>query len=75
VSYWGEKSSATTAWTAPQGQTVRSTQAGTGSGRITSLLTDGGAQVPAGVRDGVTATADSASVRATMWSLVLAPAG
>ncbi|WP_197287324.1 hypothetical protein, partial [Planomonospora sphaerica] len=75
VSYWGEKSSATTAWTAPQGQTVRSTQAGTGSGRITSLLTDGGGPVPAGTSPGVTATADAASLRATMWSLVLAPAG
>ncbi|WP_196466444.1 PKD domain-containing protein [Planomonospora sp. ID91781] len=75
VSYWGEKSSATTAWTAPEGQTVRSTQAGTGSGRITSLLTDGGGPVPAGTSPGVTATADAASLRATMWSLVLAPAG
>ncbi|WP_196450230.1 PKD domain-containing protein [Planomonospora sp. ID82291] len=75
VSYWGEKSSATTAWTAPAEETVRSTQAGTGSGRITSLLTDGGAQAPAGTRPGVTATADAASLRATMWSLVLAPAG
>ncbi|WP_344867134.1 PKD domain-containing protein, partial [Planomonospora alba] len=75
VSYWGEKSSATTGWTAPAGETVRSTQAGTGNGRITSLLTDSGGPVAAGTRAGVTATADAASLRATMWSLVLAPAG
>jgi PKD repeat protein len=71
VSYWGEKSSATTAWTPPAGETVRSTLAGAGAGRVTSLLTDGNAPVEAGQRGGLTATADSASLRATMWSLVL----
>jgi hypothetical protein len=41
LSYWTDKSSSTTAWTAPAGQTVRGTTIGTGTGRVTSLLTDG----------------------------------
>ena len=48
VSYWADKSSSTTAWTAPAGQTVRNTSIGTLSGRVTSLLTDGGAPATPG---------------------------
>jgi PKD repeat protein len=73
VSYWAEKSSATTALAPPGGETVRSAQSGTGNGRITTLLTDSGGPVPTGARAGLTATADAASLRATMWSLVIAP--
>ncbi len=71
LSYWADKSSATTTWTAPAGQTQRSLSVGTSSGRITSLLTDTNAVVPTGARSGLTATADSASAKATMWTLVL----
>ena len=71
VSYWADKSSATTTWTAPGGQTQRSLSVGTSSGRITSLLTDTNAVVPTGARSGLTATADSASAKATMWTIVL----
>ena len=41
------------------------------AGRITSLLTDTNAVVPTGARAGITATADSASAKATMWTIVL----
>jgi PKD repeat protein len=71
LSYWADKSSATTTWTAPGGQTQRSLSVGTSSGRITSLLTDTNAVVPTGARSGLTATADSASAKATMWTVVL----
>ena len=44
LTYWGCKSSTVTKWTVPSGQTIRSTAYGTGGGRITSILTDAGAQ-------------------------------
>jgi PKD repeat protein len=72
VSYWADRSSATAAWTPPAGETDRGQTAGTGGGHIASLLTDSGTAVPVGPRAGRTATADSASSRATMFSVVLA---
>src|SRR6202007_690308 len=71
VSYWADKSSATTTWATPAGQTQRSLSVGTSSGRIPSSLTDTNAVVPTGARSGITATADSASAKATMWTIVL----
>ncbi len=74
VSYWGEKGNTTSAWTAPAGETVRSSTFGTGSGHVDTLLTDGGQGVAAGTAPPLTATADVASARAAMWTVVLAPA-
>jgi PKD repeat protein len=71
VSYWADKSSATTSWTDPPIQVRRSTSAGTGAGRVTSLATDLGTASAAGPVAGLTATADSASAKATMWSVVI----
>ncbi len=71
LSYWADKSSATTTWTVPAGQTQRSLSVGTSSGRVTSLLTDTNAVVPTGPVAGLTATADSSSAKATMWTVVL----
>jgi PKD repeat protein len=71
VSYWADKSSLTTSWTDPALQVRRSTSVGIGSGRITSLATDVGAGSSAGPSAGLTATADSASAKATMWSVVI----
>jgi PKD repeat protein len=71
VSYWADKSSATTSWTDPPDQVRRSTSAGIGAGRITSLATDPGVGSLAGPSVGVTATADSSSAKATMWSVVI----
>ena len=73
VSYWSDKSSATSAWAAPTGQLVSSQSIGSGSGRVTSFATDAGAASPAGAAGGITATADSAAAKATMWSAVLVP--
>jgi PKD repeat protein len=75
VSYWADRTSATTAWTPPAGETVRHEGYGPGGGRITALLTDGAASRPPGVAGGLTAVADSATNRATMWTIVLAPRG
>jgi len=75
VSYWADKSSTTTAWTAPGSVTAREGLCQADSGRICSLLADSGAAVPGGPYPGITATTDVASNKATTWSVVLAPAG
>ena len=73
VSYWNEKSSATTAMTAPAGSTARASSTGTLAGRVTALAADSGPH-PAGSVPGGTATADTASARALMFSVALTPA-
>ncbi|MEJ5947066.1 hypothetical protein WDZ17_17385, partial [Pseudokineococcus basanitobsidens] len=73
ASYWADKTSATTDWTSPAGTTDRAETIGTASGRITSLLVDTNAPVPTGTRPGLTATATSASLKATTLTLVLRP--
>lgn len=74
VSIWLDRSSATTSWAAPAGATVRSTLIGTGSGRLTSLAVDYGPQA-AGPFASRTATANSVSPTAAMWTVVLKPSG
>jgi len=74
VSYWADKSAATTTWTPPAGQAQRSQTAGTSSGRITTLLTDDGAGHAPGASAPLTAVADAASARAAMWTVVVKPA-
>ncbi len=74
VSYWADKSSATTGWTLPGSETLRGAAIGTGTGRVTSVSSDRGESLPAGSFGALTATADSSSAKATMWSIVLKPA-
>ncbi|WP_165970562.1 PKD domain-containing protein [Actinomadura sp. 6K520] len=71
VTYWGDKSSSTTSWTAPAGVTTRGTGVGSGGGRISALIADSGGAVATGGYGGKTATTDAAS-RAAMWTIVLA---
>lgn len=71
LSYWADKSSATTAFTLPPGVTSRQALCAANSGRICSVLADSGAGVPAGPYGGLTATADAASGSATMWTILL----
>jgi hypothetical protein len=73
MEWWSEKSSATTAWTAPAGVTQRDVAFGTGSGRYSALLADSGGPLPAGSHGPFTATADSAGTAAAAWSVVLPP--
>ncbi len=79
VSYWSDKNSATTSWTAPGGgEQHRATTLGAGSGRVDSLLTDSGAGLTAGspaTTGGLVGTADAAASAATSWTLLLRPAG
>jgi PKD repeat protein len=71
VSYWADKTSGTTGWTLPAGQTQRSLALGTGTGRITSVASDPNAPAATGASPGVTATSTTSSRKATMWTVVL----
>jgi hypothetical protein len=71
VSYWAAKSSAVTTWTPPVGQTVRSADNGSGSGRINAVATDFGTSAGAGTAGGLTATTDLAGSAFTTWTIVL----
>lgn len=74
LSYWADKSTATTAWTVPVGQPVRTTGTGTSNAHITAVLTDAGAAAAPGTVGGLTATTDTAGTKATMLTIVLAQA-
>ena len=71
VSYWADKSSATTAFALPGSVTGRQALCGTGSGRVCSSLADSGGAVPTGLYAGLQATADSANGTATMSTVIL----
>jgi myo-inositol-hexaphosphate 3-phosphohydrolase len=74
VSYWSDRNSATTSWTAPGGEVRRASVVGTGGGRVGTLLTDSGESVATGAQGGLTATADAVAASATSWTLLLRPA-
>ncbi|ACY96601.1 PKD domain-containing protein [Thermomonospora curvata] len=71
ISYWADKSSSTTEWTAPSGPTIRGTGVGSGGGRIMTLVGDTDGPVPTGSYGGLVATTDAAS-RGLMWTIILA---
>jgi PKD repeat protein len=71
ISYWADKSSATTGFTLPGSVTARHALCGTGSGHVCSSLADSGGAVPTGQAGGLLATADAANATATTWSIVL----
>jgi hypothetical protein len=71
LSYWADKSLATTGFTLPGSVTSRQALCGTSTGHICSVLADSGGPLAAGPYGGLTATADSASGNATMWTIFL----
>ena len=71
LSYWADKSSATTSIPAPGEVTHRQGICGTSTGRICSELADSNGPLVAGTYGGLTATADAASSNATMWTILL----
>jgi hypothetical protein len=71
VSYWADKSSATTAWSSIAGQQSRATSTNTGGGHITAVLADSAGEVPTGTAGGLTGTTDAASSKAVMFSVLL----
>ena len=72
LSYFADKSSGTTAWTPPPATQTRAEAYTVGGGRVTSLLVDADAAVPAGSVGGLTATTDVAGTRAVVMTVVLA---
>jgi PKD repeat protein len=71
VSYWADKSSATTTFGLPAETVQRQLTCGTNAGRICSVLADSNGPVAAGPYGGLVATADSASANATMWTILI----
>jgi len=74
VSSWTDKSTAVSAWTPPAGVTERDDAYDTGtSARYSALLADSGGPVGGGAYGGLTATTDSSSDKANMWTIALKP--
>lgn len=71
LSFWSDRSSSTTGWTAPAGVDVVSTLVGSGGGRVSSLLVQD--TVGSGSYGGLVATTNTASARSIALTLVLAP--
>lgn len=74
VSFWTDKSSATTAWTPDAALLTRASTYGTGSGYVSAVAADEGGVRAAGPAPTRTATTNASS-RAAMTTVVLAPAG
>jgi PKD repeat protein len=74
VSLWTDKSAAVSLWTAPAGVTQRDAAYDTGtSARYSAMLADSGGPVAGGAYGGLTATTDSSSDKAIMWTIALKP--
>ncbi|MDO5502334.1 MAG: PKD domain-containing protein [Actinomycetia bacterium] len=71
LSFWADRSSDTTSWTAPAGVDVVSTQVGSGGGRVGTLLTQ--QEAGTGTYGGLTATTDATSGRGLALTVLLAP--
>ncbi|WP_210649113.1 PKD domain-containing protein [Nocardioides sp. SYSU D00065] len=71
LSYWADKSSATTGFSLPDGLVPREATCAANAGRVCSVLADSGGPVPAGAYGQLTATADSVAGNATMWTILL----
>ena len=74
VSYWADKSTGTSSWTAPAGTTTRDTAIDNGTtNRFGALIADSGSPVSAGTYGGLTATTNAASDKADMFTISLSP--
>lgn len=71
LSFWAERSSATTEWSAPTEVSVISAQTGVGGGRVGSLLAE--AQPGSGSYGNLVAETDATSARSAALTIVLTP--
>lgn len=72
LSFWADRSSTTTAWTAPAGVAVISSQTGSGTARVSSMLAR--EEVATGAYGGLVATTDATSARGVQLTILMAPA-
>lgn len=72
VSYWADKGSIDNSITPPNGDELRSTAEGSGSGRIIAVTSDH-STMDTGPFAGSLATMSASSARTAMWSVVLNP--
>lgn len=72
VSYWANKTSSNTGWTAPAGTATRVESIGSGGGRVTALLGDN--TVDAGTWTGAEADAATGGTKAIGWTIIVPPA-
>jgi PKD repeat protein len=70
VSFWADRSSATTSFTPPAAVTQRALQFGAGSATVNALLADSGTAV-SGAYPSQTATTNDASADSSSWSVAL----
>jgi hypothetical protein len=73
LSVWSDKQSATRSWTPPAGVAERSDVTAPGTGAVATMVADSNGPVSGGTVGGLTATVPTASNRATVFTLVLAP--
>lgn len=73
VTAWVAKSSADVTWTLATGAVRRASIAGSGSGRLTSVLADSGAGESVGSAGGISATSSIAVGRTVMFTTAIAP--
>lgn len=73
VSYWMHGDNASTSLTGPAAATPRGGGTQTGSGRVTTLLADSNASLPAGPYGGLAATGAAASTTSSTWTIILGP--
>lgn len=66
-----DRSTTTTTWTKPVGDTTRATVFTTGGGAATGVVSDNGAPVAAGTYGGKTFTSNTETTAATMWTIAL----
>ena len=71
LSYWTDKTAATTAWQVPSTLAVRQTGAGSGAGHLSWMLADSGGPVSAGSVGNLIGVADSSTANAAMGTVVL----
>ncbi|WP_162259877.1 PKD domain-containing protein [Nocardioides sp. Soil777] len=74
ISYWAVKSSTVTTLTGPAQEVVRDSTTGEGSGRVLTLVTDGGGAGSAGSQGGLEARTDDTTGMASTWTVMLRPA-